>query len=765
MKLTIEHLRGSVRPFTLPFQKGKTMTLVYGENGTGKTTICDAFEFLSVGKIGSLDNRGLGTTRKYWASQGKDSSDVQVILEDSSGNTCTATISGATVLVTPRGSEPKVEVLRRSQILSLIEAKPAERYNAISKFIDVSSIESSENNLRNLIRTVERNQEQAIARVQENSETIQQFWESAGKPGVGPFEWAEAESSKVPDTHSDDIAHINELKAAYNLLKSQLPIIAAAQKTVSTSSGELEEAIKKVEEALQTVAVGTDDIVNILQTAKPYLQKHTDLSKCPLCESAENINGLSGRVQERLDEFTRFQQAQTTKTVKAISKQKAEQKLESLLEIAQKCADDFKKCCEKYTWPEDVKIPDTDLLADHSEWEDWFETHKDLSTSWTNVEKEWQDKEQFISTLKKAHTTYTSNKQDLVEQNSLLPALKSALEVMMEERRSFTDDILLGIADEVGRLYEIVHPGEGLDKISLMLHPTKRASLEIGASFNGLTDTPPQAYFSESHLDTLGLCTFLALAAMENPSETILVLDDVLASIDEPHIERLIEMLYRETKSFRHTVITTHYRPWREKFRWGWLKDEQCHFIELSKWTSAEGLTLINSIPDLDRLRSLLTDSPMDPQLVCAKAGVILEAALDFLTQLYQCSVPRKPGGRYTLGELLPAIKKKLRDALKIEVMTGTATDGTPTYIEYQLKPVLDELERIAQARNVLGCHFNELSYDLLDSDATNFGNKVLELMTNLADETNGWPKNNRSGSYWATSGETRKLHPLTVPR
>ncbi len=248
--------------------------------------------------------------------------------------------------------------------------------------------------------------------------------------------------------------------------------------------------------------------------------------------------------------------------------------------------------------------------------------------------------------------------------------------------------------------------------------------------------------------------------------EKILVLDDVLASIDEPHIERLIEMLYQETQGFRHTVITTHYRPWREKFRWGWLRNGQCHFVELSKWTSIDGLTLINSMPDVERLRVLLADSPMDPQLVCAKAGVILEAALDFLTQLYQCSVPRKPGGRYTLGELLPAIKKnKLRAALKVEVKTGEAGDGTPIYTEHQLKPVLDELERIAQARNVLGCHFNELSYDLLDSDATRFGDQVLELMANLADEENGWPKNNRSGSYWATAGETRRLHPLNIPR
>ncbi len=89
--------------------------------------------------------------------------------------------------------------------------------------------------------------------------------------------------------------------------------------------------------------------------------------------------------------------------------------------------------------------------------------------------------------------------------------------------------------------------------------------MEIGASFCGQTGTPPQAYFSESHLDTLGLCVFLALAALDAPAETILVLDDVLASIDKPHVERLIEMLYAEATKFRHCIITTHYRPWKER--------------------------------------------------------------------------------------------------------------------------------------------------------------------------------------------------------
>jgi hypothetical protein len=309
-----------------------------------------------------------------------------------------------------------------------------------------------------------------------------------------------------------------------------------------------------------------------------------------------------------------------------------------------------------------------------------------------------------------------------------------------------------------------VHPGEGLNKISLELDPVRRASLDIGTSFAGQANTPPQAYFSQSHLDTLGLCIFLALAAEDRQPETILVLDDVLASVDEPHVERLIEMLYTEVLKFRHCIITTHYRPWKEKLRWGWLQNGQCQFVELTNWTTEAGLQLIRSIPDVERLRQLLAETPSDPQLVCAKAGVILEAALDFLTLLYACRVPRRLDSRYTLGDLLPALNKKLRDALKVDIATAKDASGTSTYQSISLAPILDELTRIAQARNVFGAHFNALSFQLLETDAVGFGRQVLLLMDALTDAESGWPKSAKSGSYWATADESRRLHPLQQP-
>ena len=758
-KLTIEHLRGSVAPFSLPLEQGKKLTVVYGENASGKSTICDAFEFLGKGRVGSLENRGLGKTNKYWHSVGKKPTDVAVTLENLDGSSCRAIIVKSDVVANPAAFRPRVEVLRRSQILALVEAKPGDRYAAISRFIDVSGVETSEAALRQLIRDLAGNGEVALARVRENLDAIIQFWEAAGKPGTDPLSWADTESKRDPNAADAEVAALIRLQAAYSRLNDYPARLKSASDVVKRAKEAATEAEQQAQQCVLTVATDAGEVMGVLQAARAYLHKHPSPAACPLCESAESVEGLDQRITQRLASFSTLQMAQNRTKETEAAVQRAEQQWEALRDNAKNDAEGFEKARAGFVWSADIPMPaatpqDTDSL------EVWLAASAHLTAQWKSAETARQDKKQFIGTLRRALRTYMENVQAQQELDVLLPKLNRALEIVEEERRAFTDSILARIAGEVGRIYELVHPGEGLNKISLALDPSKRASLEIGASFCGETGAPPQAYFSDSHLDTFGLCVFLALAAMDDPENTILVLDDVVASVDEPHVERLIEMLYAEAIEFRHCLITTHYRPWKEKLRWGWLKNGQCQFVELAKWTNQHGLTLIRSVPDVERLRILLAEMPPDPQLVCAKAGVILEAALDFLTQLYECSVPRRPGGPYTLGDLLPSIAKKLRNALQVEVLARDAA-GALSYQTKSLTPILDELIRIAQARNVFGCHFNALSFELLDSDAIGFGQKVLELIETLADPDAGWPRNSKSGKYWANSGETRRLHPL----
>jgi hypothetical protein len=645
----------------------------------------------------------------------------------------------------------------------LVEATPGDRYAAISRFIDVSGVETSEASLRNLIKDLNSGRDTAVAVIAENQRSIEQFWEAAGKPDADPLAWAKSEAKRDPNSSDAEMAALAKVQMAYSRLGEYPNRFAQAKQSIEAAKNAASAAQAKAQQSLETISVDAGEVIGILQSARSYLHKHPAPSVCPLCESAERVKGLDGRIGDRLAQFSMLQTTQSSARSADAEVVRAEHALETLRETAKRHAEEFEAARAGFAWSADIVMPTTALASNIEGFESWLSTFAQMPQGWKDAEGVRHDLKKFVGTLKLAVQNYSENMRAQEEFDVLLPRLRRALEVVEEERRNFCDEILSKIADEVGRLYEAVHPGEGLSKISLELDPKRRASLAIGTSFYGAEVAPPQAYFSDSHRDTLGLCVFLALAALDGPETTILVLDDVLASVDEPHVERLIEVLYEEAVKFRHCIITTHYRPWKQKLRWGWLKNGQCQFIELSKWTNAKGMTLIRSIPDVERLRLLLTETPPDPQLVCAKAGVILEATLDFLTQLYECSVPRRAGDAYTLGDLLPAINKKLRAALQVEVQVVDSS-GAASYQTKSLAPILEELIRVAQVRNVFGCHFNTLSFELLDSDALGFGQHVLELIESIADPDAGWPKSDKSGKYWANAGETRRLHPLQQP-
>ena len=749
----------------LEFETGKKLTLIYGENGTGKTTICDAFEFLAAERIGSLEDRGMGKgLEKFWPTAGKAPKDLSVKLETSVGE-CSGRIVNKKVAITPPSAKPRIELLRRQQVLRLIEARPADRYNEIKRFIDIAAFEASEEALRQLGKTLSSDRDQAQISEMESLATLQGFFEAAGKPaGLNPVSWATEKLATPASSLDADIVAIGKLRTSFDALAAFTDRTTASRDAITIAKAALQAADKALTAAVALASDGAGDLLALLEAGKIYLHAHPEAAECPLCGSAEKSAGLTDAIKVRLEHLSALKDANAERNNRHAALSKAEAVNQQIEADYAKAVAAFSAAQSGHSWQTSVTLPHGPAPGDVAGLAAWLVASAAAAASWPEKEASWRDEKKFVAALQSAVQQYNSNLARRMELQGLVPKVEEGLKLCVAERQAFTDGVIKAIAQEVGTLYEAVHPGEGLDAIALPLDPDKRASLELTAKFSG-QDAPPQAYFSQSHLDTLGLCVFLALALRDRPEETILILDDVLGSVDEPHVERVIQLIYSISGKFRHTIVTTHYRPWREKYRWGWLKAGQpCQFIELSGWGLEDGIRVMNSPPEIERLNLLLAAASPDPQAVCSKAGVILEAALDHLTQKYECMVPRRPGGAYTLGDLLPAVGGKLRAALKAEIRDAKDESGAPTSKIVELKPILDELERIAQTRNAMGAHFKAISFEMLDADALGFGKHVVLLWEALTHPIDGWPGNDKSGSFWKNSGDTRRLHPLKKP-
>src|SRR6185295_892160 len=121
--LTFEALRGATQPFELKFESGKKIVIIFGDNGSGKSTICDALDLIGNDKLSSLDDKGLSSfTAKYWNSTNRKPSDTKVTLTATSGSWSAQLIKGKCSVV-PADTRPRIKILRRHKILSLIAAR------------------------------------------------------------------------------------------------------------------------------------------------------------------------------------------------------------------------------------------------------------------------------------------------------------------------------------------------------------------------------------------------------------------------------------------------------------------------------------------------------------------------------------------------------------------------------------------------------------------------------------------------------------------
>lgn len=774
-ELSITALRGATNTFTLSFEKGKKITIVYGENGSGKSTICDAIEFLADGNIGSLEGKGLGRTGSYWHSTGRKPADVCVRLITSSGN-CETKLNRGKASIVLADYKPKVAVLRRSELQNLIAQQPKDRYDVVRPFIDTRYVDDAEGKLDRLLKDETKNRTTAIAVLDANRDAVENFWKSASSPGLSPIDWARETVEKAKGDVQKEINEIESIVNRISSLETEKTKLLAAR----LEEAQRKEAVKLAENVLANekakTAENMESFVPLLQAAQRIFQDAHHPEKCPLCGSSEFVTGLPEKVEAELNAIQNLVNA-----IDDLRNSKANHEQSIALNTRQASTVDVltgELCAElqKETLGLGLVL-EVEIVERAKAYQTFDRDSAEKSTAAFEIaEKSAQmlvrmnaavesakGSQRLVETLRKALATYDANFRAQKDLDLLIPRMESALEEIREERRSYVDKILKDIATRVGELYEEIHPNEGTGKIKLMLDPNQRASLEIFSEFPKATeDVPPGAYLSESHLDSLGLCIYLVLAGLTEKQNTILVLDDIVASMDEPHVDRLVELLYREAEGFQHCLITTHYRPWREKYRWGWLRDKQVQFVDLLPWSHAVGIKYGKLVPQVERLREELSKQPPDAQIVSASSGVILEAILDFLTLLYECSVPRKRGNS-TLGDLLPSVKGKLRKALRIE--RWEKVDGAETqFTEAFLEPILDDLQNLANTRNIIGCHFNDLAQHLPDKDAIFFSTKVLELADLLIDSEAGWPGSNKSGSYWATANDSRRLHPLQQP-
>lgn len=236
-----------------------------------------------------------------------------------------------------------------------------------------------------------------------------------------------------------------------------------------------------------------------------------------------------------------------------------------------------------------------------------------------------------------------------------------------------------------------IHQIAGLEwvrEISVTFGELSAMSIELTVTLQSGQAVSPESLFSEGVQDLVAVLFFLEIAqsAAARGQARILILDDVLQSVDSSIRVKLLEYILKRFASWQ-LFITVHDRLWREQLV-NLMRRHNHHFVEreVRRWMFDHGPELrIASSDDLAALSTALNVG--NTQMICAETGRLLERICDVLSYTLPISVSRRAGDRYDLGALWPGVAKKLRRT--------------------SLSSTANEVDRWLMLRNLLGAHYN----------------------------------------------------------
>jgi hypothetical protein len=237
---------------------------------------------------------------------------------------------------------------------------------------------------------------------------------------------------------------------------------------------------------------------------------------------------------------------------------------------------------------------------------------------------------------------------------SLVESLRLTCESFATESAAAIAESFEAISGDVTSLFECLEasaPGIRRPRLKLAGDQERAVLLEI--EFHGTVTSTAHKYLSESQLNSFGIAVFLASAKCFNTEFPVLILDDVINSMDAEKRPLLLDALEEHFGSHQ-VILLTHDEVWRDRIyrrfpRWG--------RVELREWQLGTGLVLANGQSPLDSVRALLDqDRPTEAGRLL---GPYIEGTLRDSCEYCEVEIKFRRRADNTLEELLSKLRQR----------------------------------------------------------------------------------------------------------
>ena len=675
--------------------------VITGDNGTGKSGIIDAVDFLLTGKIKRLSGEGTGNISQgeYGHHIDKQAKDAKVGgIVEFKGKTLTVERSLiSNNLKRLNGEKEAFDDLKsfletgqfslsRRELLQFIICTDQDRSKAIQELLDISEIDKVRTAIDQSYKTQRREKDRLTNDIENDILSLKQDLKL--EPSAEDIDIRKKINEYREKLKAEKIIQWNQTT---DILKGIH--FETASSNISLTKSKFEQSIVFLTQNNEPVKKEkiklTETINKILKTESfEELTKTNDLvelgmklltdNTCPLCDTNWKERDLIGHLKNKLNKAGNAiqlkQDFQTFSEKIIISLEEYLSHLKNIL-------------------PESIQLPDkSDELKKELEASITFarnriNLYKNISNGedlLSKIEKELNiiDLPNWDS-LKKAVNTFSKNLPEESMEGKMYQALMSVknrmesikgnkirlqennFELVKKIKQHFekrTDIFFKNLYKEIENDFITYYKYLNEDELNFSANLKEQGgSVDLTVDFYERGTHPPHALHSEGHQDSMGICLFLALMKkIKGDDFSIALLDDIMMSVDIGHRRKLAQLL-KEQFSNTQFLITTHDPIWAKELKKLKIVSND-NMLRFSDWSPDGG-------------PSYRID---DPWIQCEDyaekgevklAAKILREALEEEFQTFcanlQGKVPFNRDASWTLGQLLDGALSAFKNNLK----------------------------------------------------------------------------------------------------
>lgn len=819
MRLTELKVHGfrAFPPEEQTFQFNGDNVAVVGDNGTGKSSILAAVEFLLSGSLTHLSGEGTGSLNLSDHAPHQDATEDECYVEgrfeteDGDTGTVRRFASDSSELVQVDGDIDTDDVdvsqwnddhliLTRGELLQFVEATPRNRGEELSNLLNLRGVRNRTEGFSQIKETVEQREDEMA---EECRRIASDIGSSLGLNVGFPIHEdhrasiVEEVNERLDILQADNISSLSEFDDAMETIDLEVsgevqdPLYQTATgDRVESLLADLEE-FDDLEERFQELSAKQDEILSynldeldqldLFRTADRLVDSGTQ--DCPLCGEHHSEDYLQTRIQRRLETLSELEnlrdktetlRVELLSAIRSIEEESVElvDELYNGLDVGDhdEIEEDVDRLSEFIDNISSIRSRIETPLIQHDEEDELLirefsveDVTFDISGTRSSLDStmdyigdleprgEYTEAHADLVRVRDSIAKLRSQEPELEELRELESELETVVSLFSEARKETLDELYSSIEDNFNQYYTTINPDE--EEIDLSLDYDGADSVDIEAQHGDRRDTP-LAFHSEGHLDTMGICLFLALREELDTSATdIVLLDDIVMSIDKNHRRGVARLLADYFDDGTQAILATHDEVWADQLRERGIIPRD-NVIEIADWELSTGPVM--SWGNWGLIEERLDDG--DPHGAAAHLRRTAEKVGRILAMRLKVEMEFK--SRYSLGDYIHAINSKIDNTAS--KTKGQHSDGTEIW---------EKAKEIDDARSdILGdaplnelnrmIHYNREEWGQLGAEdlrgVLNHWKDIDELMT--CDSCGSWLSYSRDGDHRWIHCECRNI-------